>query len=184
MLSLQSCLTLCDPMAYGLWPARLQCPWDSSGKNTGVGCHALLQRVFMTQGSNLHLLHLLCVCTHIYTPVGLPGGLVIKNLLAMQKTQKTRVQFSVGRTHIHIYVVALVAKNSPASAGDLGDAGLIPGLERLPGGGCGNPLQYSCLENPMGRGAWRATVQRVAMSQTCLKQLSTHIYIYIFNKTK
>ena len=43
----------------GLWPARLLCPWDSPGKNTGVGCHALLQGIFQTQGSNPHLLCLL-----------------------------------------------------------------------------------------------------------------------------
>ena len=42
-----------------LWPARLLCPWDSSGKNTGVGCHALLQRIFLTQGSSPHILYLL-----------------------------------------------------------------------------------------------------------------------------
>ena len=54
--------------------------------------------------------------------------------------------------------VALVAKNLLANAGDIRDAGSIPG--RSPGGGHGNPLQYSCLENPMDRGAWRATVHR------------------------
>ena len=56
-------------------------------------------------------------------------------------------------------------KNRPAYAGDLG---LIPGSERSPGGGNGNPVQYSCLENPMDRGAWRATVHGVAKSQTQL----------------
>ena len=55
-----------------------------------------------------------------------------------------------------------MVKNSPASAGDMRDAGLIPGLERFHGGGLGNPLQYSCLENPMDRGAWWATVYEVA----------------------
>ena len=54
--------------------------------------------------------------------------------------------------------VALVVKNEPANAGDAKDAGLIPGLGRSPGGGNGNPLQYSYLENSMGRGAWLATV--------------------------
>ena len=49
--------------------------------------------------------------------------------------------------------VALVVKNPPANAGDLKDAGSIPGLGRSPGGGHGNPLQYSCLENPLDRGA-------------------------------
>ena len=54
-----------------------------------------------------------------------------------------------------------VIKNLPANAGDTGDAGLLPGSGRSPGGRHGNPLQYSCLENPMDRGAWRATVHGV-----------------------
>ena len=52
------------------------------------------------------------------------------------------------------------------SACNAGDPGLIPGSERFPAEGHGNPLQYSCLENPMDRGAWWATVHRVAKSQT------------------
>ena len=68
--------------------------------------------------------------------------------------------------------MALVVKNLPASAGDTRDAGLIPGLGRFPGGGPGNPLQYSFLENPMDRGTWRTIVQGVAKSQTRLKRLS------------
>ena len=58
-----------------------------------------------------------------------------------------------------------MVKTPPVNAGDVRDAGSIPGLERPPGGGHGNPLQYSCLENPMDREAWQATVHRVAMSQ-------------------
>ena len=54
--------------------------------------------------------------------------------------------------------VVLVVKNPPASAGDARDTGLIPESGRSPGEGNGNPLQYSCLENPMDRGAWQATV--------------------------
>ena len=61
---------------------------------------------------------------------------------------------------------ALVVKNPPPNAGDVRDMGLIPGLGRCPGGGHGNPLQYSCLENPMDRGAWGAIVHRVTESQT------------------
>ena len=57
-----------------------------------------------------------------------------------------------------------VVKNPPANAGDTGDAGLIPGSGRSLGEGNGNPLQYSCLENTMDRGAWQATVHRVAKS--------------------
>ena len=69
----------------------------------------------------------------------------------------------------------LVVKNLPANARDIRDEGSIPGSGRSPGGEHSNPLQYSCLENPMDRGAWRATVHRVAKSQTRLKQLSMHI---------
>ena len=58
--------------------------------------------------------------------------------------------------------VVLVVKNPPAIAGDIRDAGSIPGLGRFPGEGHGNLLQYSCLENPMGRGAWRATAHMVS----------------------
>jgi len=54
--------------------------------------------------------------------------------------------------------VVLVVKNPPANAGNKRDVGLIPGSGRSPGEGNGNPLQYSCLENPMDREAWRATV--------------------------
>ena len=55
-----------------------------------------------------------------------------------------------------------MVKNPLANAGDIRDAGSIPGLGISPGGGHGNPLQYSCLENPTDRGAWWATVHRVA----------------------
>ena len=61
-----------------------------------------------------------------------------------------------------------VGKDSACSAGDTGDVGSVLGLRRSPGGGHDNPLQYSCLENPMDRGAWWAIVQRVAKSQTQL----------------
>ena len=59
-----------------------------------------------------------------------------------------------------------MVENSPASEGDAEDMGSIPGLKGFPGGRNGNPVQYSCLENPMDKGAWRATVHRVANSQT------------------
>ena len=62
--------------------------------------------------------------------------------------------------------MALVVKNLPGNAGDIRDRGSIPGLGRFPGGGHGNPLQYSCLENPMSRGAWVVTVHRVTKSWT------------------
>ena len=58
--------------------------------------------------------------------------------------------------------MAVAVKNPPANAGDIAEVGLISGSEKFPGGGHGNPLQYSCLENLMDRGAWWATVHRVA----------------------
>ena len=57
--------------------------------------------------------------------------------------------------------VTLVVKNPPAKTGDVRDLGSIPGLGRSPGEGNGNSLQYSCLENPMDRGAWQATVHGI-----------------------
>ena len=65
-----------------------------------------------------------------------------------------------------------VVKNPPANVGDVG---LIPGSGRSPGGGNGNPLQYSCLENPMERGAWWAIVHGVTRSWT---QLNTHTHVH------
>ena len=70
------------------------------------------------------------------------------------------------RIYRNLLLVVLLVKNLPANAGDIRDVGLIPGLGRSPGEGHGNPLQYSCLENPMDRGAWWATVHRVAKSWT------------------
>ena len=66
-----------------------------------------------------------------------------------------------------------MVKNLPANAGDTGNVDSTPGLGRSPGGGNGNSLQYSCLESPMDRGAWQATVHGVAKSRT---QLSTHTH--------
>ena len=68
-----------------------------------------------------------------------------------------------------------MVKNPPANAGDVRGAGSIPWSGRDPGRGNDNLLQYSCLENPMDRGAWWATVHRVAKSQPRLKPLNTHI---------
>ena len=81
-----------------------------------------------------------------------------------------------------------MVKNPPANAGDIREANSVPGLGRSPGGRHGNPLQYSCLENLMDRGAWRAMVHRVAESdmtevtshactQSCLIQKYLKFYI-------
>ena len=80
-----------------------------------------------------------------------------------------------------------MVKNSPANAGDTGDAGFIPELGRSPGGERGNPPQYPCLGNPMDTGAWRATVHEVTNSQTRLSMHAhahthahTHTHTHIF----
>ena len=74
--------------------------------------------------------------------------------------------------------MGLVAKNLPANAEDIRDTGSIPGSGRSPGGGHGNPLQYSCLKNLMDSGAWWATVYGAAKNRTRLKRPSTHTYTH------
>ena len=66
------------------------------------------------------------------------------------------------------------SSDSKESACNVGDMVLMPGLGRSPGGGHGNPLQYSCLENPMDRGVWQATVHKAGKSGAQLKRLSKH----------
>ena len=72
--------------------------------------------------------------------------------------------------------VVLVVKNLSANVADVRDMGLISRLGRSPGGGYGNTLQYSCLENHMARGAWQATFHRAAKSQTRLRYTHTHTH--------
>ena len=96
---------------------------------------------------------------------------------------ETLTALLISYTSIQASQVALVVKNLPANAGDKRDLGSIPGLGRCHGEGHDNPLQYSCLENPMHRGDWRASVHRVIKSQTQLKWLSTaHTHTPIKNK--
>ena len=105
---------------------------DFPGKNTRVSCYFLLQRMFLTQGLNPHLLH----CRQ--SPALEVDALLIES-------------FPGG-------------SDSKESACNVEDLGLIPGLGRYPGERNGNPLQCSCLENSMERGAWWSTVQGVAKS--------------------
>ena len=88
--------------------------------------------------------------------------------------------FTILEAHSWASQVVLVVKNPSANAEDTRDTGLIPGLGRSPGGGHDNPLQYFCLENPMDREAWQATVHRVTKKWTRIKQLSmTHALILL-----
>ena len=72
------------------------------------------------------------------------------------------------------FPIGSAGKESDSNAGDTRDAGSIPGWGRSPGGVHSNPLQYSCLESPLDRGAWWAVAHGVAQSRTRLKQLRTH----------
>ena len=87
-------------------------------------------------------------------------------------------------SYIYLYVCVgfpggLVGKKSACNTGDTGDVGSIPGSGRSSGGGHSNPLQYSCLENPMDRGPWKVTVHRVTGIWTCQKWLSSSNSIYV-----
>ena len=77
-----------------------------------------------------------------------------------------------------------MVKNLPANAGDMRDTGSVPESERSPGRGHCYLLQYSCLANPMDRGAWRATLHRVTKSWTQLKRISRHTCIIIILRPK
>ena len=70
-----------------------------------------------------------------------------------------------------------MVKNPTANAGDIRDTSLIPGLGRSPGGGNNNPLQYSCLENPMDKGAWQATVHEITKHNSATKTKTTALFI-------
>ena len=76
-----------------------------------------------------------------------------------------------------------MVKNPPANAGDIRDVGLIPGSGRSPGGRHGNPLQYSCLENPMDRRAWWATVRSIARVRHDWSNLASTQYFVIVKKS-
>ena len=85
--------------------------------------------------------------------------------------------------HFHFVAsqVAPLVKNLPANARDARDSGLIPGSGKSSGGWTGKLLQYSCLENPMDRGAWQATVHRITKNQTRLKWFNTYQYSCLGN---
>ena len=94
--------------------------------------------------------------------------------MVLDKAIIVSIQYSDISTRILGFLGGASAKESDCHCSRHRDAGLVPGLGGSPGGGPGNPLQYSYLENPMDRGARRATAHRVAKSWTRLKQLSTH----------
>ena len=135
---------------HRLQPTRLPLPWDSPGKNTGVGCHFLLQYMKVKNESE--------VAHSSLTPsdpmdCSLPGCSVRGIFQARVLEWVAIAGFPTG-------------SDGQASVCNTGDPGSIPGSGRSSGEGNGNPLQYPCLENPMDRGAWRAVVHGVEKSQT------------------
>ena len=144
-------------------PSRFLHPWDFPGKNTGVGYHFLLQ-IFQIQQPNLDSLQ----CRRILQssePPGKPAFLRHSNCV-VSMLNGTEIQKRGHKMYMH--GVFPGGSDGIESTCNAGDSGLIPRLGRSPGEGNGNPLQYSCLENPMDRGGWPATVHRVTKSQTGL----------------
>ena len=118
-------------------------------------------------------------CTHTHTQGKLTEGkhkevARNKNEIMIQSYYLSSMEWMEG------FPGGSVGKELACNAGDAGDLGSILGSGRSPGGGHSNPLQDSCLENPMDRGAWWTTVHRVAKSQTRLKRLSTHTQNFPF----
>ena len=153
-------------------PTRLPRPWHSPGKNTGVGCHFLLQcmkgksesevaqscptlsdpMVCSPPGSSIHGIFQARVLEW--------GAIAFSQLVSDLNLNPSAFSHLVSLHHAMQLVICIntkgflggsVVKNPPANAGDIRDTGWIPGLGRSPGGGHGNPLQYSCLENPHGQ---------------------------------
>ena len=148
---------------------------DTLGKNTGVGCYTLLQGIFPTQGLKPRLPH----CRQmLYCLSQQESPSLLQGIFSTQKSNQSLLhcrqslyQLSYKGSHMVMFKigasqVALVVKNLTVNAGDLRYMDPISELRRSPGGGHGNPLQYSCPENPMDRGAWQATVHGVAKSYT------------------
>ena len=116
------------------------------------------------------------------------GGQVLPPLAPPGKSITIYMDVSIHR-HIHMYThththtrlcrqpsqVALVVKNLPTNSGDLGDMGSILGSRVSPGSGHGNQLQYSCLENPMDRGAWWATVYSVTRHGVIIQSIESQV---------
>ena len=145
----QSCPTLCDPMDCS--PPGSSVHGDSPGKNTGEGCHVLLQGIFPTQGSNPGLPHcrkILYCLSHQESPRILEWVAYPFSRETFWPRNWTGVScWATKEAHKHIWAsqLVLVVKNLLVDAGDIREVGSIPGLGRSPRGGHGNPLQYSCL---------------------------------------
>ena len=142
---------------YGLQLAELLGPWDSPGKDSRVGCQALLQGSFQSRDWT-QVSH---IAGRFFTIYATGKG--------MNHYWFKPLCFGIVWDRARTSQVTLVVKNLPSNAGEVRDTGSIPGLGRSPAQGHDNPLQYSCLENPMDTEAWRTRVHSVAKNWTWLK---------------
>ena len=141
---------------HRLQPTRLLHPWDFPGKNTGVGCRCLLRYIYT------HTNHIFFIHSSVDGHLGCFHTLAIVN--------KAAVIFGASK-------VALVVKNPPANAGNIRDLGSIPGSGRSPGGGNGNPLQYSSWRIPWPEepgGLWSVGSQRIRHNRSDLTHTHEH----------
>ena len=145
---------------YGQQPTRLLCPQDSLGKNTGVVCH------FVFHFSNLHSFYFFSYWLPCLGLLKLYWITVVRMApLFCSWSYRKCFQFLTTENNVccglydlyHVELGGSVVKNTPTNA----DVDSIPGSGRYPGEGNGNPLQYSCLGNPMDRGGWQSTVHVV-----------------------
>ena len=157
-------------------PTRLPCPWDSPGKNTGVGCHFLLQCMKLKSESEVTQL-----CLTLSDPMdcSLPGSSV-HGIFQARVLEWVAIAFSAWHVNYLLSWSFSCGSDGKESACNVGDSGSIPALGRSPGEGNGNTLEYSCLENPMDRGAWQATVHGVTKSQIRLNQLGMAYFMLRF----
>ena len=149
-------------------PTRLPRPWDSPGKNTGVGCHFLLQCMRVKSKSEVAQL-----CLTLHDPMDCsPPVSSVHGIFQARVLEWGAIAFSgwdLGTAKIRVFprcFLASLGLTGEESTYDAGDAGLIPEWGRSFGKENGNPLQYSCLGNPMDRGAWQAIVHGVTKSWT------------------
>ena len=140
-----------------LWPHGLYSPWNSPGQNTGVGS------CFPPPGNlpNPRIEPRSPTFQVDSLSTKPPGKPIPYAFWRHNPRYENRHCTSINKG----FPGGVVVKNPPANAGGVRDVNSIPGLERSPGGGNGNPLQYSYLENPMDRGVWQAMVHRIAKSQ-------------------
>ena len=153
-------------------PGRLQWGREESDTTEQLHFHFLLSCIGEGNGNPLQ-----CSCLENTRDGGAWWDAIYGVTQSRPRLKRLSSSSSSSRHNCGLPRGALAVKHLPASAGDISDPGWIPGLGRSPGVGNGSPLQSLCLENPMDRGAWRATVLGVTKSLTLPKQLSSHARI-------